>query len=241
MSTLSKSILPILAFSCLFVSSITPSGADDAVTQLKVGDRAPVFKSVDDEGHVWNSTHHVGMTPIVVYFSPGDFKFCSIRQAQKYQKQIEELTRYNVQVIGISGDSPETHRLFKKIHGFSYTLLSDSHGAIASKFGVPLRKGSSTPITDMDGRTKRDSFGKAVKAHRGVTHRRWTFIIGRDGTIIHKNTRVSPVKDCEDVLEFIKQRSQRKTIQPDSPTSEVEENFGSRHNTKIRVGDFVLP
>jgi peroxiredoxin Q/BCP len=38
---------------------------------------------------------------------------------------------------------------------------------------------------------------------REVTAARWTFIIGKDGKIIYKNTKVNPTEDAKQVAAFI--------------------------------------
>jgi peroxiredoxin Q/BCP len=41
-----------------------------------------------------------------------------------------------------------------------------------------------------------------AKLTRGVTASRWTFVIGLDGKILHKNTNVNAAKDSEAVLQI---------------------------------------
>jgi len=44
---------------------------------------------------------------------------------------------------------------------------------------------------------------------REITAARWTFIIGLDGKILYKNTRVNPVDDSKQVAEFIDKLQQK--------------------------------
>ena len=39
-------------------------------TMLKVGDKAPAFQGVDENGKVWKSTDHVGKKVVVLFFFP---------------------------------------------------------------------------------------------------------------------------------------------------------------------------
>lgn len=62
----------MLGFTALALATCGLGGvfaADDKV-ELKVGDKAPVFESVDDQGKPWKSTDHVGKKIVVVYFFP---------------------------------------------------------------------------------------------------------------------------------------------------------------------------
>jgi peroxiredoxin Q/BCP len=85
--------------------------------------------------------------------------------------------------------------LFKKAENLNFTLLSDEKGDIAKAFGVPLTEG---------GVIKRNVGGTEFDLIRGVTAKRWTFIIGKDKKIIYRNESVSAEKDSEEVLNFIK-------------------------------------
>src|SRR5665213_1118038 len=46
---------------------------EDKPADLKVGDLAPVFGVMDDQGQPWKSADHVGKKYLVFYFFPGDF------------------------------------------------------------------------------------------------------------------------------------------------------------------------
>ena len=52
-----------------------------------------------------------------------------------------KLTEKGVEVIGVSGDSVQTHELFKKAQKLNFTLLADEEGIVAKKFGVPVGPG----------------------------------------------------------------------------------------------------
>jgi peroxiredoxin Q/BCP len=95
----------------------------------------------------------------------------------------------------VSGDPVRTQQLFKKTHELNFTLLADIKGDTARKFGVPLGKGGS--ITQAIG-------GKDEVLVRGVTAKRWTFVIGKDGRIAYKNTSVNVAEDSKAVLEVVK-------------------------------------
>jgi peroxiredoxin Q/BCP len=100
-----------------------------------------------------------------------------------------------VEVVGVSGDAVESHQLFKKIKKLGFTLLADEKGKVAKLFGVPYGKGGTFPTQDDE--------GKNVTLKRGVTIKRWTFIIGKDGTIVYKDTNVDASGDSKKVLEWL--------------------------------------
>lgn len=163
---------------------------------LSIGDSAPAFEAKSDQGKVWRSDQHIGKCPVVVYFFPADMSDTCTRQANEFQKCLDDLTAAGVAVVGVSGDSVENHRLFRKTHGLQYRLLADEDGQVASAFGVPVRKG---------GKISRVVNGQQLQLKRSCTAQRWTFVIGLDGQIVYKNTNVDPAADCKSVLQAVRQ------------------------------------
>ncbi|MCU0408562.1 MAG: peroxiredoxin [Bacteroidales bacterium] len=162
---------------------------------LSVGDRAPEFKAKADDGSTWDINKYLGKNYIVVYFYPAAMTGGCTKQACSYRDHREDLIAAGVEVVGISGDNVEGLKLFKQAENLNFTLLSDVDGAIAKAFGVPLTEGGSI---------KRTVAGAEHELQRGVTARRWTFVIGMDKKIIYKNDAVNAEKDTEEVLNFVK-------------------------------------
>ena len=159
-------------------------------TTLNIGDVAPEFVCLDDQGQIWKSKDHIGQRMLVVYFYPSDFSFCCTRQAERYRDRLRELCGHGVKVVGISGDAVEAHQLFQAAHKLNFSLLSDGDGDVARKFGVPLRVGGKAMIP------------RAIP--RSFTSARWTFIISKEGRVIYRDTEVHPVKDSQNVLDFVR-------------------------------------
>jgi len=174
---------------------------DEKKVDLNVGDIAPIFSATDDQGKPWKTTDLVGEKFVVVYFYPADFTSGCRAQAQKFRDNMNALNDKGIEVIGISGDSASTHALFKKAEKLNFTLLADEDGRIAKMFGVPLGKGGEVRVKDAD--------GNLVVLKRDVSAARWTFIIGLDGKILYKNTKVNPVEDSKQVAEFIDKLQQK--------------------------------
>jgi peroxiredoxin Q/BCP len=162
---------------------------------LKIGDKAPVFKAIADDGSEWDLKKFLGKKYIVVYFYPAAMTGGCTKQACSYRDHREDLISAGIEVVGVSGDNIKGLQLFKKAENLNFTLLSDEKGDIAKAFGVPLTEG---------GAIKRTVGGTEFDLIRGVTAKRWTFIIGKDKKIIYKNESVSAEKDSEEVLNFIK-------------------------------------
>jgi peroxiredoxin Q/BCP len=174
------------------LGAVSPALAAD---ELKVGDAAPKFTSTDDHGKPWSSADHVGKKIVVVYFYPADMTGGCTKQACGFRDDMSKLANKGVEVIGVSGDSVEGHKIFKEFHKLNFTLLADEDGSVAKAFGVPLKPGGVF-------KTK-DAKGNSVELKRGVTAARWTFVIGKDGKIAAKNTKVAAADDSKKILELI--------------------------------------
>jgi thioredoxin-dependent peroxiredoxin len=144
-------------------------------TMLKVGDKAPEFQSVDENGKTWKSSDHVGKKIVVVYFYPADFTGGCTAQACGFRDNMESLSGKGLEVVGVSGDSAATHKLFKAHHKLPFTLLADEKGELAKSFGVPVNKGGMSPTIDEN--------GDKGTAPRGVTIERWTVVIDKGGNL----------------------------------------------------------
>jgi peroxiredoxin Q/BCP len=177
------------------------AAADDNPAGPKVGDPAPGFEAADDHGSVWKSAEHFGKAWVVVYFYPGDFTPGCVTQAKAFRDGMAKLAERGVQVVGVSGDSAKTHELFKKAQALNFTLLADEDGRIAKAFGVPVGRGGQVKAKDADGNTH--------EIKRAVTAARWTFVVGKDGKVAYKNTKVVPVADAKRITEFIAQAEAR--------------------------------
>ena len=163
----------------------------NAAFALDVGDKAPAFEGTDDQGHSWNSADHVGKGVLVVYFYPADLTGGCTRQACGFRDELPTLTGRGIEVVGVSGDSVENHKLFKQVKNLNFTLLADEKGEIAKAFGVPLGKGNIFKYKASDGETH------VLK--RGVTAQRWTFVIDKEGKIAHKTKVTDPAGDAKAV------------------------------------------
>jgi peroxiredoxin Q/BCP len=134
---------------------------------------------------------------VVIYFYPGDFTPGCTAQANAFRDAMNKLTELGVEVVGVSGDSVETHERFRAAQKLNFTLLSDEDGAVARKFGVPFGPGGKVRAKGPD--------GKPIEFERAGTAARWTFVIGKDGKVAYKNTKVLPADDAKKVTAFITQ------------------------------------
>ncbi len=198
---MSRIVFATLSFAtCLLAAAWSPAqenaGQDaEKPVELKVGDEAPKFEAKDDAGEDWKSEDRVGEKILVVYFYPADTTGGCTKQACGYRDKLAEFEEQGVEVVGVSGDSVESHQLFKKIENLNFTLLSDYDGKVAKAFGVKTGPGGTVKWESPEGET--------IELVRGVTTMRWTFVIDLDGKIAYKNDEVDHAKDPAEVVKVI--------------------------------------
>ena len=187
----------LAGFATLIAGSLVVTNAKAA--EVKVGDPAPVFDSIDDQGKPWKLSDHVGKKVLVIYFYPADLTGGCTAQACGFRDDMDKLTKKGVEVVGVSGDSVQNHQIFKKAKNLNFTLLADETGAVAKKFGVTVNKGGEAKVKDAD--------GKDLVLKQGVRAARWTFVIGKDGKVIYKNTKVKAADDSKQILELLEKQA----------------------------------
>lgn len=103
---------------------------------IKTGDKLPEFSLPDENNAIIKSRELTG-SPLIIYFYPKDETRGCTREACSFRDHFQDFTDAGAKVIGISADSPESHRNFKENHRLPFTLLSDSGNKVRKLFGVP--------------------------------------------------------------------------------------------------------
>lgn len=106
------------------------------VKTLEPGDKVPEFTLLDQDEKPFVLSEHLGSKNMVIYFYPKDDTPGCTKEACAFRDQIEAFTDLDAMVIGISADSPESHRNFIKKYELPFTLLSDTADVVRKLFGV---------------------------------------------------------------------------------------------------------
>lgn len=183
------------ASAVLLAAAFSIPAVGEEKKELKVGDTAPKFSSKDDEGKAWKSEEHVGKKVLVVYFYPADCTGGCTKQAQGYRDDLKKLKDLGVEVVGVSGDSVDNHKIFKKKENLNFTLLADEDGSVAKALGVPVDVKEGTAKTTFD--------GKEITLVRKATAKRWTVVIGKDGKVLHKEEVKNAGEDSKTILKLL--------------------------------------
>ena len=104
---------------------------------ISVGSSLPSFSLKDQNGQVFNIDSVKGKKNLVIYFYPKDDTPGCTKEACSFRDQFEVFKQEDALIIGISGQSVESHLEFAKKHRLNYTLLSDEGNTVRKLFGVP--------------------------------------------------------------------------------------------------------
>jgi peroxiredoxin len=104
---------------------------------LKVGDVAPDFTLVDENGEKVALSSLRGQNVVVVFY-PLDFSPTCTSELKSIASHKTKYDALKATVLGISVDSKYTHAAFKRDEGLTARLLADFHpkGAVAQQYGV---------------------------------------------------------------------------------------------------------
>ena len=112
------------------------------------------------ETHQFSSESYKGKW-LVIFFYPLDFTFVCPTEIKGFSDKVEEFTKLNAEVVGISTDSVHSHKAWVERDwpkGLNIPLLSDMTKEVAYDYGVLLEKEGislrGTFIIDPDGVTR---------------------------------------------------------------------------------------
>jgi peroxiredoxin Q/BCP len=127
--------IPLLATALAACFSLVSLLAADVP---KVGDQAPLISGKDQQGHNWNLADHLKKHAVLLYFYPkDDTKGCTL-EACGFRDRMSELTKDDVEVVGVSFDNEDSHQKFIAKHNLNFTLLADTEGKIAEAYGAKM-------------------------------------------------------------------------------------------------------
>ncbi|NJL46137.1 MAG: peroxiredoxin [Leptolyngbyaceae cyanobacterium SM2_3_12] len=143
--------------------------------QIPIGDPAPDFTLPTNSGDGDVSLSDFRNQWVVLYFYPRDFTSGCTLEAQRFQRDIAAYETRQVQILGVSADSVDSHAEFCDAEALTFPLLSDPNGEVSKAYGSWL----------------------------GAASLRHTYIIGPDGTLQARFLGVRPAIHSQEVLETL--------------------------------------
>jgi peroxiredoxin Q/BCP len=170
----------LIIYLLLFTSYLTFSQKNN-MNEIKIGSSIPAFTLPDQYGNLFDINSVVGKKNLVIYFYPKDDSPGCTKEACSFRDQFEVFKEADAVIIGISGQSIESHKEFAEKHRLSFTLLSDEGNKIRKQFGVP---------SDL----------------LGLLPGRVTFIADKKGIVIYVfNSQTQATKHVDEALRILKE------------------------------------
>ena len=170
-----KSLRPVPLVVSLILAGL--SVCLQAAPTPKVGDKAPLIEGKDQDGKPWKLADQTGKKAVLLYFYPKDDTPGCTKEACGFRDQMSDLKKDQVEVVGVSFDSSESHQKFIAKHNLNFTLLADTDGKIAEAYGVKME-------------------GKNMA-------RRASFLIDKEGKIVHVTDTPSADKHLAEMKEAV--------------------------------------
>lgn len=171
-----KSLRNILVVTLALAGGTTWCSAGAAQVP-KVGDKAPLITGKNQDGKTWKLADSIGKKIVLLYFYPKDQTPGCTKEACGLRDRMAGLKSDNVEVVGVSFDSAESHQKFIEKNKLNFPLLADTDGKIADTYGAR-----------MPGRN---------------LARRISFLIGLDGRIVHVTDSPQPDVHLREMKEAI--------------------------------------
>ena len=105
------------------------------MTSLNEGDKAPLFKSKDQNGKPISLADFRGNKVVLYFYPEDDTPTCTI-QACNLRDNYSLLTKKRLVVLGVSPDDEKKHKKFEKKFDLPFTLIADPDKKIIDKYGV---------------------------------------------------------------------------------------------------------
>ena len=105
------------------------------MTHLKEGDKAPVFKGVDQHGNKVSLADLKGKK-VILYFYPRDSTPGCTAQACNLRDNYSALLNKGYAVVGVSTDGEKSHKKFADKYDLPFPLLADEDRTIVTQYGV---------------------------------------------------------------------------------------------------------
>jgi peroxiredoxin Q/BCP len=151
---------------------------------LQVGDVAPDFELLSDEGKPVRLSDFRGQRVILFFYPKADTPGCT-RQACGFRDNFPVIEAADAAVLGISPDKPGKLARWKNQMGFPYPLLADPDHKVADAYGVWGEK-KNYGLTYMG----------IIRSH---------FAVDPEGKIADVQFKVSPEESVERALKYIEQ------------------------------------
>jgi peroxiredoxin Q/BCP len=152
------------------------------MAKLKVGEKAPAFSLLDQEGKKVSLSDFKGKKLLLYFYPKADTPGCT-KQACSIRDASKELKQYGAAAVGISPDEPARQKKFDDKYSLGFPLLSDPDNKVAKAYGAWGEK---------------SMYGKK---YEGII--RSSFVIDGRGKILQASYKVKPLDTIPNATEVL--------------------------------------
>ncbi len=150
----------------------------------KAGQKAPSFNLMTDDDQPLKLGDLKGKWSVLYFYPKDDTPGCT-KEASGLRDDYNEYKKAGVRILGVSPDSPASHRKFKEKYNLPFTLLADEGHKVCDAYGVWGPK---------------KFLGKE---YEGVL--RTTFLIDPEGKVARVFENVKPEGHSQEILGALKE------------------------------------
>jgi len=105
------------------------------MTHLKVGEKAPAFEGINQEGKKISLSDFSGKK-LILYFYPKDNTPGCTAEACNLNENYNAWLDKGFEVVGVSPDSEQSHQKFRDKFGLKFNLIADTEKEILQAYGA---------------------------------------------------------------------------------------------------------
>lgn len=105
------------------------------MTHLKIGDAAPAFSGIDQNGTTHSLADYKGKKLVVFFYPKANTPGCTA-EACDLRDNYERFKANNYELLGVSADSAKAQKKFEEKYDFPFALLADGEKNVINTFGV---------------------------------------------------------------------------------------------------------
>ncbi len=105
------------------------------MTHLQEGDKAPDFKSKDQNENAVSLKDFKGKKVVLYFYPEDDTPTCTV-EACNLRDNYDLLQKNGLVILGISPDDEKKHKKFEEKYQLPFTLIADQEKKIIEKYGV---------------------------------------------------------------------------------------------------------
>ncbi|GGK50747.1 MULTISPECIES: thioredoxin-dependent thiol peroxidase [Flavobacteriaceae] len=105
------------------------------MTTLKVGDKAPNFEALDEQGNTIKLSDYTGKKLVLFFYPKASTPGCTM-EACNLRDNYKSFLAKGYDVLGVSADSAKRQQNFINKNELPFPLLADEDKAVINAFGV---------------------------------------------------------------------------------------------------------